>query len=342
MATVCIVTFNCAQKSCDRYPLELPPAENRPQLIVYAAQEFTSVSAGFRQAIVTNTLDRSVQEATAKAYDGPGYTRLGCHSVGSIVICIYVEQGFVASLDWASTGCGLFGVLGNKGACAVKVQQSGQVSMTFVSAHLNAGEGRAERRNEDYRRICENMIFSDGSGIYETDYLVIAGDLNYRNTTYSSDMKPSLAYDELSAARKAAKTVHGLEEAQIGFSPTYKYTAKGSYSTERVPSYCDRILYYAPRTSVYQYTSLPVVATSDHQPVCLHITLNTGEEGFEQRLIAPFKPKGLQARAERAQMEKFEWGLGMAMELAPFATIAIAAWLLYRVSLWQWGLPQSI
>ena len=342
MATVCVMTFNCAQKPCDRYPLELPSAENKPQLIVYAAQEFTSVSAGFRQAIVTDTLDRSVQEATAKAYDGQGYKRLGCHSVGAIVICIYVEQGFDASLDWSSTGCGLFGVLGNKGACAAKIRGNGQVSMTFASAHLNAGEGRAGRRNEDYRRICENLVFSDGSGIYETDYLVVAGDLNYRNSIYTSDMKPRLAHDELSAERKAAKTVHGLEEAQIDFSPTYKYTAEGSYSTDRVPSYCDRILYYAPRTSVYRYTSLPVVATSDHQPVCLHITLNPGEEGHKQRLIAPFKPKGLHARVERAQMERVEWGLGVAIELAPFAAIAITAWLLYRVSLWQWELPQSI
>lgn len=60
----------------------------------------------------------------------------------------------------------------------------------------------------------------------------------------------------------------------MNFFPTYKYDVGGSsYDTskkQRVPSWADRVLYYAPREgmiSQFCYNSCDVIQTSDHKPV---------------------------------------------------------------------------
>ena len=102
--------------------------------------------------------------------------------------------------------------------------------------------------------------------------------------------------DQLSGELKAGRTCHGLKEAAIDFAPTYKYSNKHQAVTEtndgstwkwakhRFPSWCDRILYLDipswmkeenPSVSIRMngYTSLPLMATSDHRPVVLSLSL---------------------------------------------------------------------
>ena len=168
-------------------------------------------------------------------------------------------------------------------------------------------------------------------GLYSpSSYLFFAGDLNYRTSdTPPKDHDPSenfpdssasdpsdprhwshlLAKDQLTAERKADKTLHGLAEAPITFPPTYKYqqdanrpvindydASTNSNSTKpspwhwaphRWPSWCDRILYLdlptsqtssTPSTSkshimIHNYKSLPLFSTSDHRPVVLSASL---------------------------------------------------------------------
>lgn len=105
-----------------------------------------------------------------------------------------------------------------------------------------------------------------------------------------------LKEDQLSSELKAGRTCHGLTEAPINFAPTYKYSDKqqavaetkdGStwdWAKHRFPSWCDRILYLDlplwmktedPSASirVNNYTSLPLMPTSDHSPVALSLSL---------------------------------------------------------------------
>ena len=155
------------------------------------------------------------------------------------------------------------------------------------------------------------------STVYQPmSYTFVAGDLNYRTsnnhprsddyTKYpkfsnSSELiKNLLENDQLNAQRRHDKTLHGFQEADIDFPPTYKYTSKSQkeaaetendkvlakhiddsptalgYALHRWPSYCDRILYLAPliepdgRQALVKnnfYRSLPLMSTSDHQPV---------------------------------------------------------------------------
>jgi hypothetical protein len=69
-----------------------------------------------------------------------------------------------------------------------------------------------------------------------------------------------------------------LNEDRIDFAPTYKLKPKtDTYDTSksnRVPSWCDRILYKLNRADHFiqckslSYVSLPVFTQSDHKPVC--------------------------------------------------------------------------
>ncbi|CAG8436067.1 751_t:CDS:2 [Ambispora gerdemannii] len=99
--------------------------------------------------------------------------------------------------------------------------------------------------------------------IYDSDYLFFFGDLNYRislehpthppitlvslvNTLRERQHHRLSHYDQLSIARTTGSTLHGFEEGQLSFAPTYKFhTGSNEYNTElRIPGWCDRILYF--------------------------------------------------------------------------------------------------
>ncbi|KAI0147537.1 DNase I-like protein [Xylariaceae sp. FL1272] len=151
-------------------------------------------------------------------------------------------------------------------------------------------------------------------------HLFLGGDLNYRISTRSptqNSIFPSLdpespnyytrflSRDSLTSERKAGRTLHGLDEADITFPPTYKLKmvkepvgpesqcqepphrdvrfsadpVAWEWAQHRWPSWCDRILYLpAPswvspenKIKVQAYNALPAVRTSDHRAVYLRV-----------------------------------------------------------------------
>ncbi|KAL5604856.1 hypothetical protein BROUX41_001813 [Berkeleyomyces rouxiae] len=116
-----------------------------------------------------------------------------------------------------------------------------------------------------------------------------------------------LPMDQLTRERKAGRTFHGMMEAPVAFPPTYKYKAlprvapenqiethvPATFARHRYPSWTDRILYLdtppwvhdsssstnakkqkqATSIDVHTYTSLPLMRSSDHQPVYLHVSV---------------------------------------------------------------------
>ncbi|KAL8674183.1 MAG: hypothetical protein Q9168_001434 [Polycauliona sp. 1 TL-2023] len=141
--------------------------------------------------------------------------------------------------------------------------------------------------------------------------------LNTGHQDNDSGFDSLLHKDQLSRECNANRTCHGLSEAPIHFPPTYKYSKKAQLQAEkedemttwdwakhRWPSWCDRILYLdlpawmRPRykIEVEKYTSLPLMPTSDHQPVLMMMKIplkpihaperDEGEE--DVRINAPF------------------------------------------------------
>ncbi|KAF2085520.1 DNase I-like protein [Saccharata proteae CBS 121410] len=141
-------------------------------------------------------------------------------------------------------------------------------------------------------------------GLYmPTTHILFAGDLNYRthnkkptpadhhsfpqptpDTTSSLHYTQHLTRDQLTRELKAGRVLQGFSELPITFPPTYKYSFRRDSPTDekwvwakhRWPSWCDRILFVpaaAGELTPHKYTSLPLMPTSDHQPVALSATL---------------------------------------------------------------------
>ena len=74
--------------------------------------------------------------------------------------------------------------MGNKGGSAISLK-FGDTSFLFVGAHLTAHLKNVEQRNQDYHRICNAILSTDGQQDMGTvcdhfDRVFFFGDLNYR------------------------------------------------------------------------------------------------------------------------------------------------------------------
>lgn len=130
------------------------------------------------------------------------------------------------------------------GALGIRLRiKSTAETLTFVTAHLAPHDHNVTRRNQDWRSIVSRMTFrSKGSQqpyqIYDTDYLYVFGDLNYRTSKvdpvalqegkFASMLEDkrypdALVHDQLSIEQDAGRTLHDLDEGKIDFAPSYKY-----------------------------------------------------------------------------------------------------------------------
>ena len=116
------------------------------------------------------------------------------------------------------------------------------------------------------------------------------GDLNYRLQTLpnmtpdiikayadSYQLHKLLPLDQLHMQQKNGQAFTQFHEGKVDFKPTYKYdpstNAWDSSEKNRVPAWCDRILYYSIEDllDIMSYASYPEMIISDHKPVsCLY------------------------------------------------------------------------
>lgn len=90
-------------------------------------------------------------------------------------------------------------------------------------------------------------------------------------------------HDQLKAMQRSRVAFHGYDEAPITFAPTFKLKPfadsmqpKERYSKERVPAYCDRVLWrslYYVSVHCDGYRSHPDIVTSDHTPISANFTV---------------------------------------------------------------------
>jgi hypothetical protein len=133
------------------------------------------------------------------------------------------------------------------------------------------------------------------------------------------------AKDQLTQERLARRTCHGLIEAPLLFPPTYKYRIPKKSETDgdgdvedaeiwdwaphRWPSWTDRILFLDTpawlvrkhpdaKIVTHNYEALPLMKTSDHQPVALSVSVpllgipepdEEDEESLDPRIKPPFE-----------------------------------------------------
>jgi Endonuclease/Exonuclease/phosphatase family 2 len=193
-----LTTFNCANNPHPMFPIALP--EFPPDLLVLGLQELAPSSIAFLNlAVVENVYLkglRGVADFASKRYE-MRYELVKVVRIGQTALAVWTSLGErLKRVQTAWAGCGLLGLLPNKGAAATRltfldgtprnaigltVDRGLEVEVTFVAAHLAAHERHFERRNEDFQSLVQNLVFPDHTGIFKPRTpLFFLGDLNYR------------------------------------------------------------------------------------------------------------------------------------------------------------------
>uniref|UniRef100_A0A1I7YD91 IPPc domain-containing protein n=1 Tax=Steinernema glaseri TaxID=37863 RepID=A0A1I7YD91_9BILA len=192
----------------------------------------------------------------------------------------------------------MYGLAGFKGSIAVRIEFGGdQASLCFVTSHLFHSEKFYWKRVEQYKSSYSQCTFEDKDS-KGPKFVVWMGDLNWRvDTTTDAEKvarevslmegnsKSLTTYlyenDQLKRAMVLRHAFHHLVEGDVSFPPTYRLVGDVSfpptyrlvvgttqYDLERVPSWCDRILYKEHNEfQLLRYAANTRIKSSDHFPV---------------------------------------------------------------------------
>lgn len=213
------------------------------------------------------------------------YDCIEMEEMGSVGIYFFCKTTLTSEISSVETRYLPFGVEGSatKGcvciSCTIQNKQ-----FVFISSHLEAHDFNLQKRNDQYHLIKEKIQFSHGN-IFNCDYLFWMGDLNYRvdlddqkvrELIEQNDINKLLEHDQLLVNKRTNGIFEEMNEGIISFKPTFK-TIIGSngYSTQRTPSFCDRVLYYSRNSNVIveKYCSYPSLLGSDHYPISCQFLL---------------------------------------------------------------------
>ncbi|ORX44222.1 hypothetical protein BCR36DRAFT_586342 [Piromyces finnis] len=89
------------------------------------------------------------------------YVKIASQQMVGICVFVYVRKELKKVISNVSTsfiGCGLMGIMGNKGASGIRMMIYDSY-VCFVNSHLAADTMQVQRRNEDYRDIAKNLQF---------------------------------------------------------------------------------------------------------------------------------------------------------------------------------------
>ncbi|KAJ2700762.1 hypothetical protein H4218_001851 [Coemansia sp. IMI 209128] len=293
-----------------------------PELLVLGFQEL-DVRA---EAFVYNNAVKDVEWTDAlegcMGTTQHAYRKLATKQLIGMFIMVYARIDVaerVSDVQATSVGCGIMGMVGNKGAVAVRLTYL-DTPLCFVCSHLAHDAAQVDRRNAQFHDLCKRLLFAGrdgapaadplvplGSGVhgagrslsvFDHSYLVWLGDLNYRLAIDTGDMAEIMArgehqsllgLDQLRIAMINKQAFAGFEEAGIAFAPTYKYVlGTSTYDEGRRPAWCDRVLWWTRPgceggVRSLSYESVDSVMTSDHKPVRSRLELDVWKVNQECR-----------------------------------------------------------
>lgn len=277
--------------------------ESEVDLLVVSLQEIVDLNA--RSFIQTNSemrvVDRWIKFLQNQLPEQ--YKLVHSSEMVGLALIIFSRdalKGELSSVAEGSVKTGLGGLHGNKGALVWRAFIH-DCPVVFVSCHLAAGQSGVSERNNDAATILRTAALSDatasrkdpfafftgnsGTRIFDHSVIFLAGDLNYRiemdrleclNKISSGRIEEVRQADQLGKQMKRRELLLSyFQEKCPEFLPTYKYdrgTVDRFDSSEkaRVPSWCDRILFYGKPGQIIQskaYESIPEATLSDHKPI---------------------------------------------------------------------------
>ena len=216
-----------------------------------------------------------------------------------LVILVRKELGpLITKIETLAENTGIAGIVANKGGIISTLTIAGKTRISFLTAHLEAHEGK-----DHYNNRCSNLaeILSGAKkgsldASVTSHHMFAMGDLNFRVALPPPEGKEkwegpvhrakvrSMVEDENWAALNDADELHsalkkghclaGFQTLQCNFHPTFKVNRELGfhYQEKRTPSYTDRILWksaHGLKDDVRPLLYEPVsdYATSDHKPV---------------------------------------------------------------------------
>mmetsp|Transcript_3009 Transcript_3009/g.4069 ORF Transcript_3009/g.4069 Transcript_3009/m.4069 type:complete len:469 (+) Transcript_3009:16-1422(+) len=238
-------------------------------------------------------------------YRNVSYQTLEVHNLVGMMTVVLVQSCLFNRISNVRVGnsVGRKG-LGNKGGVSVRfdfsMNDESSKSMCFIGVHLTAHQENIEKRNQDIDAILRRTVWNkivpgdrnsltrEQLSILSHDVVFLFGDYNYRiekvpgakvvemvnSDQYTRLINPT--HDQLLKERSRKRILSGFQEGEINFRPTFKYipgtndylTKKGK--KERIPSWCDRILWKTSKTvemeQLSYFTNMNLVV-SDHKPV---------------------------------------------------------------------------
>ncbi|KAL3656593.1 hypothetical protein V7S43_018591 [Phytophthora oleae] len=254
-------------------------------------------------------LSNNLRDSKGDALDYPFSKQIYLHLGDSYVLAgkvelmemrLYVfvhERNNVCDVEKLAVPTGLGSVIGNKGGLLFKCVVE-NTSLCFASCHLAAHQDQKflDKRNSDCSTIlgaqfCQKNVSID----HQFDHCFWFGDLNYRvDLSYTAPRqrnhekhcaevmtlvraKKWVALnqnDQLKHQVNGKKAMSGWELPPALFPPTFKRVRHtlDEYLLERVPSYCDRVLYKSlpglrANLKLQRFSCFEVIATSDHKPI---------------------------------------------------------------------------
>ncbi|TFK84297.1 DNase I-like protein [Polyporus arcularius HHB13444] len=230
------VDTQSAETAVSDAPPDVPEDPSDPDMLVLGFQELDLST----EALLYSTKTAREQAWCMAAFAGLGekavlYEKLASKQLVGMLLVIIVKKRLrhnFSEIRAVSVGVGIMGIMGNKGATAVRLlftptpspsaanaePQTRPTALTFVNAHLAAFDEMYEKRNADFQELSKRLVFepaisvedqqppSNGSwyspaaaplSIFESDALFWLGDLNYRLTLPDADVRSLVADDQL-------------------------------------------------------------------------------------------------------------------------------------------------
>ncbi|KAI0428679.1 type II inositol-1,4,5-trisphosphate 5-phosphatase [Xylaria sp. FL1042] len=163
-------------------------------LYVLGLQEIVNLNS-VHQSLYSDTSAVPKWQDALEAALPKGYTLVASQQLIGLLLLIYASPEVAATISnesTISTGTGLFGYMGNKGAVTTRLLLGETTRLVFSNCHLASGHDQAslDRRCWDYNKIVTQTTFApisysgvmeeEGDKIGDEDFTFFFGDLNYR------------------------------------------------------------------------------------------------------------------------------------------------------------------
>ncbi|CDW85515.1 endonuclease exonuclease phosphatase family protein [Stylonychia lemnae] len=298
-----ITTLNCAGKSPEKYQELIPIFKPQFDGVTPIFQGKNKSKMNEWEQILRNAIEAAstnIQDPDERYVWVIAKAMVGCF------IGLFVKQKLLSRIKDLKTTkikTGLGGSAGNKGAVIVRFSLD-DTSILLMNCHLMSGKNKGSKRTDELNFIFDNAFKNESKNrvskcheqsnlqkfcIENHNMVFIFGDLNYRiclpndqvrGAIQNKDYPKLKEADELLQAFKQYQNTKELQfqfyrdydEGEIDFQPTYKYDKKSQkYDTskkQRVPSWCDRILWKKNNKVTQQVLGcFQDIVFSDHRPV---------------------------------------------------------------------------